>query len=493
MTGTRDLHAADFLFDGGPSGQIIGQVKSTGESDQERQPAFDAADLPDESLSIVLDQESLIKRYVASQLGDCPEAETVAADVVLTTLARVARKRVEPQDVPTIMIRLARRKITLRERDLKGLALAAATDCPRTYSATFSPNNASKVAGHIQETARVHRLDPAGTRAVVVGASRTQTPNGVEQVPGTEAAADALSSLLTRRGMTPRRLSGTDVSRSAVLRAVGEAAQEATDTVLFYFTGHGTVDRGGQLLLNVDSAGQAESTLTVNQVCDQYDKSRARNIIVILDCCFAGQAQLSTQAGTPERPRSEYLIAAVGPATQALAGSASTLPPFTGSLVDVLSQGIPGGPRQLGLSDVFGAVSRRLKNLNLPAPSMSVTHDTSRPYHDLTLGPNPCVTRADTRSRRHAKDAEAIRLVREATEGDMEAWDCIVRQYHPLVWARLRDLKLSAAEAVEASQLVWLRLVENLTDVRDGYSIVEWLTQQAHLEAMHMLADRPIQ
>jgi Caspase domain len=488
MTDIRDLDAVDFLYDG-PSGPILGQAKWTSKSVQED----GAADVPYESLSILLDQESLINRYVASQLGDCPLARTVAVDVLITAAAQLARKRVEPQDVPTMMIGLARKKTTACERDLKRDALVAAADCSRAYFNTRSSNKAPRTAEYIQRIGRVRRLDPAGTRAVVVGASRTRTPNGFEQVPGAEAAADALSSLLTRRGVEWQRLSGTEVSRSAVLRAVGEAARDATDTVLLYYTGHGTVGRGGQLLLHIDNARRTDSALTIDQVRGPFDTSQAKNVITILDCCSAGQAQLSPQPGTVRRRRSEYLITAVGPATPALAGSASTLPAFTSVLVEVLSHGIPGGPRQLGISDVFGAVSRRLKTLNLPAPSMSVTHGTSRPYDDLTLGPNPYITRANPRSRRRAKDTDADRLVREAADGDAEAWDSMVRLYGPLVWARLRDLKLSVAEAAETSQLVWLRLIEHLTEVQDGPSIIDWLTQQAHQEGMHVLAERPVQ
>src|SRR5262249_52381260 len=58
-------------------------------------------------------------------------------------------------------------------------------------------------------------------------------------------------------------------------------------------------------------------------------------------------------------------------------------------------------------------------------------------------------------------------LVRAARAGDAAAWDALVDRYLPLVTAVIRRLRLSAADADDVNQTVWLRLVEHLDTLRE--------------------------
>jgi RNA polymerase sigma factor (sigma-70 family) len=66
-------------------------------------------------------------------------------------------------------------------------------------------------------------------------------------------------------------------------------------------------------------------------------------------------------------------------------------------------------------------------------------------------------------------------LVTRARNGDKRAWDALVERYAPLVWSICRRHRLSAAEAGEVGQTVWLQLVDELATVRDQAALSGWL------------------
>jgi RNA polymerase sigma factor (sigma-70 family) len=74
------------------------------------------------------------------------------------------------------------------------------------------------------------------------------------------------------------------------------------------------------------------------------------------------------------------------------------------------------------------------------------------------------------------------RLVQAGAEGDQAAWNELVRRYAPLVMAVIRSYRLSAADAQDISQTVWLRLVEHLADLREPDALPGWLARTTQRE-----------
>jgi RNA polymerase sigma factor (sigma-70 family) len=66
-------------------------------------------------------------------------------------------------------------------------------------------------------------------------------------------------------------------------------------------------------------------------------------------------------------------------------------------------------------------------------------------------------------------------LMMRARTGDKQAWDALVEWYAPLVWAICRRYRLSATDAQDAGQSVWLHLVEQLGNLRDPAALPGWL------------------
>ncbi|MEV7013510.1 sigma-70 family RNA polymerase sigma factor [Streptosporangium sp. NPDC051022] len=70
-----------------------------------------------------------------------------------------------------------------------------------------------------------------------------------------------------------------------------------------------------------------------------------------------------------------------------------------------------------------------------------------------------------------------------ALAGDQAAWDALVTRFSGRLWAVARAHGLSAADAADAVQGTWLRLVESLHTVRDPERIGAWLLTTLRREA----------
>ena len=66
-------------------------------------------------------------------------------------------------------------------------------------------------------------------------------------------------------------------------------------------------------------------------------------------------------------------------------------------------------------------------------------------------------------------------LVAASANGDQAAWNELVRRYARLVMAVIRSYRLTAADAQDVSQTVWLRLVEHLGNLREPEALPRWL------------------
>jgi RNA polymerase sigma factor (sigma-70 family) len=88
----------------------------------------------------------------------------------------------------------------------------------------------------------------------------------------------------------------------------------------------------------------------------------------------------------------------------------------------------------------------------------------------------------------HVADAsEVSRLVRASASGSETAWNELVRRYSPLVMAVTRSYQLTADDAKDVSQTVWLRLVENLANLREPDALPGWLATTTQRECIRQL------
>jgi RNA polymerase sigma factor (sigma-70 family) len=80
------------------------------------------------------------------------------------------------------------------------------------------------------------------------------------------------------------------------------------------------------------------------------------------------------------------------------------------------------------------------------------------------------------------QDAPVAELVTRARGGDQRAWEAIIERYAPLVWSICRRYRLSGADADDAGQAVWLKLVDHLDTIRDPAALPGWLATTTRRE-----------
>ncbi|MGC9665452.1 RNA polymerase sigma factor [Planosporangium sp. 12N6] len=78
-------------------------------------------------------------------------------------------------------------------------------------------------------------------------------------------------------------------------------------------------------------------------------------------------------------------------------------------------------------------------------------------------------------------------LVSAAARGDEDAWSELVARYTPLVFSVIAGYRLGPADAADANQTVWLRLVEHLGDIHEPRTLPRWLVTTARHECLRLL------
>jgi RNA polymerase sigma factor (sigma-70 family) len=100
------------------------------------------------------------------------------------------------------------------------------------------------------------------------------------------------------------------------------------------------------------------------------------------------------------------------------------------------------------------------------------------------MAANPTLTQQA--SRRH-DDPVVTGLVTRARNGERQAWDALVERYAPLIWSICRRHRLEAADAADAAQSAWLKLVDQLDNLRDPAALPAWLATTTRRECGRIL------
>ncbi|KQX66593.1 RNA polymerase sigma factor [Angustibacter sp. Root456] len=87
-------------------------------------------------------------------------------------------------------------------------------------------------------------------------------------------------------------------------------------------------------------------------------------------------------------------------------------------------------------------------------------------------------------------DVAVAELLERAAAGSQDAWNEIVRRYERLVWSVARAHRLDAADAADAVQTTWLRLVEHLGAIHEPDRLGAWLATTARRESLRLAGRR---
>lgn len=82
-------------------------------------------------------------------------------------------------------------------------------------------------------------------------------------------------------------------------------------------------------------------------------------------------------------------------------------------------------------------------------------------------------------------------LLTAAADGDQRAWDELESRFGPRMWAVARACGLNEADAADAVQGAWLRLLEHLHGIREPASVGAWLATTTRREALLLIRRTP--
>ncbi|MCX2730151.1 caspase family protein [Saccharopolyspora sp. NFXS83] len=238
-------------------------------------------------------------------------------------------------------------------------------------------------------------LNSPGSRVVLVGTQACANDAAAPPVPAVESTMEDLAHVLRNRcGVRSeqiiRILDSADPMRMGL--AVAEAADQATDVLLVHYVGHGFVSADGELYLATKAtdpnANRLEhSSVPFTTIRRSLLKSRARAIVVVLDCCFSGRAIGTLSAQDPidlADVHGGYILTSAARDQVALAPPGAQHTAFTGELIRLLDRGDPSGPAELSMRDVYRGLDRELHRRGLPRPRQR----GSERIDDLVIAPN---------------------------------------------------------------------------------------------------------
>ncbi|MFI1851208.1 caspase family protein [Streptomyces sp. NPDC020480] len=212
----------------------------------------------------------------------------------------------------------------------------------------------------------MHLPDPATSRAVLIGV------HDFEHLPPLKSVANNLNRL--RDALTDPELWGLPKEHCTVLRqpqygvqvvdAIAEAVDKAEDTLFVYYAGHGLTDQRSddpsyQFCLSLPGSEHdaPHKALRYMEVREQLRRPRgALRKVVVLDCCFSGQAAVAMGASLLHDEveiEGAYVLASSGANTRSWAPPDAELTAFTGELMSLVEGGVPDGPELLTMDLLY--------------------------------------------------------------------------------------------------------------------------------------------
>jgi RNA polymerase sigma factor (sigma-70 family) len=84
-------------------------------------------------------------------------------------------------------------------------------------------------------------------------------------------------------------------------------------------------------------------------------------------------------------------------------------------------------------------------------------------------------------------DPSVIALVARVGDGDQGAWDELIERYSPLVWSICARYQLSRDDIDDVGQSIWLRLVEQIGNLRQPAALPGWLATTTRHECLRVV------
>lgn len=224
--------------------------------------------------------------------------------------------------------------------------------------------------------------DPHRSRAVIIGTSRFDSVD-LPDHPVIRNNVKGLADVLTEAGGGLFHENNCaslvdETNMSELGRAVKAAADAARDLLLVYYSGHGCLDpRRHELYLalpGTDPDNLGFTAIPATVLNEAMRNSPADNKVLIVDCCFSGRMEAGRLGDQESVVRGSLGVAGRFTLTSATGNQTSVVLPgehytaFTGRLLELLRNGVPGGPEELTMDFIHRQLERVMAREGLPRP-----------------------------------------------------------------------------------------------------------------------------
>jgi Tetratricopeptide repeat/Caspase domain len=229
--------------------------------------------------------------------------------------------------------------------------------------------------------------DPNRSRVILLGSSEYEDAEHLPAIPAVRKTITDLQVAFTdpKHGIVPREhctvlLDERDLP--TIGRTVRAAMADAEDMLLVYFVGHGIVDGRHHLHLGIyhsDWENPGFNSLDYEQLRYAILEVPAATKVLILDCCFSGRALGEPMGDKVTSILGELDVDGTYVLTSAQRDEVALVLPgedhtsFTGRMLRLLRDGIPGGPELLTIDDIYKQLQRIMKSESLSVPQRRAT------------------------------------------------------------------------------------------------------------------------
>ncbi|WP_073920304.1 caspase family protein [Streptomyces sp. CB00455] len=329
--------------------------------------------------------------------------------------------------------------------------------------------------------------DPAASRAVLIGSSGYRH---LAALPAVEANVKDLAAELcdaTVWGLPEQHCTLVLDPRhpAELLDPVNRAGEEATDTLLVYYAGHGMRDAAtADLYLALQGSREhvGYTAVAYQHLRAALRDSGARRKVVVLDCCFSGRAA-RTLAGEEDALAAQaavegaYVLTASPHDRVALAPDGERHTAFTGEMLTILRDGISDGPELIDLDTLCRTMAARLRGKNRPLPQhaqemgmgrLRLVRNRARAARGTPAGP---VLAADVRSAMVVAGLGLARTLRTAGR---------TRDALPVLRLALQERPPDGEGDLLAVQLELADMLAETGRPREAIEVLEQAFQQVH-------------
>ncbi|MQM27038.1 caspase, EACC1-associated type [Glycomyces albidus] len=234
----------------------------------------------------------------------------------------------------------------------------------------------------------------AASTALLIANGRYHDPF-IEDIPAAGNNLEDLHACLAHPAhgtFASDRVIPIDTLDYAELATIADAARDTADTLLVYYSGHGFVADDGRFYLGMRGTSHDKwkhTGMPYDQLRSAVIDSPAANKLIVLDCCYSGQAidMLADPTGLGGQLDVEgtYVLTASSATRLAHAPEGHRNSAFTAELITILAEGLDNGSEVIRVAELYPRLRSSLAAKGFSDPQQRGTNNIGQ----LAIVKNP--------------------------------------------------------------------------------------------------------